>query len=151
MNGYINNRMTIYPGHLYHTMKEHKHSWQADISIWNVKIGNVCLSHIVIIHHLYTMTLFQWPYILSFSLYKKHKNNCQIKYHLTLALLVANLANAKTWKKPEKWLKPWQMGTHLRALSESFQMNTNMTGFEWFSRLIAFWFHGWKWPQHWKG
>ena len=40
-------------------------------------------------------------------------------------LLVANLANTKYFKKP------WHMGTHLRVLSESYQMNTNMTGFRW--------------------
>ena len=40
-------------------------------------------------------------------------------------------------KKSEKLLKPWHMGTHLRALSESFLMNTNMTGFGWFSKLFA--------------
>ena len=32
-------------------------------------------------------------------------------------------------KKLEKILKPGQMGTHLRVLSESFPMNTNLTGF----------------------
>ena len=53
-------------------------------------------------------------------------------YGLTLMLLVANLTNTKKCKKPEKLLKPWQMGTHLRVLSESFPMNTNMTGFQWF-------------------
>ena len=31
-------------------------------------------------------------------------------------------------QKPEKLLKPWDMGTHLTVLSESYQMNTNMTG-----------------------
>ena len=40
---------------------------------------------------------------------------------------VANLANTKLCKKPEKWLKPWQVGTHLRELIKSFPMNTNMT------------------------
>ena len=41
-------------------------------------------------------------------------------------LLVANLANTKWCRKPEKWLKPWHMGTHLRVLmiSESFPMNS---------------------------
>ena len=29
-------------------------------------------------------------------------------------LLVANLTNTKRFKKSLKWLKPWQMGTHLR-------------------------------------
>ena len=42
-----------------------------------------------------------------------------------------------TPKKDEKWLKPWHMGTHLRALSESYPMNTNMTGFSWFSKIFA--------------
>ena len=28
------------------------------------------------------------------------------------------------------------MGTHLRVLSESFLMNTNMTGFGWFSKVL---------------
>ena len=46
--------------------------------------------------------------------------------YLTLMLLVANLANTKWSKKPEKWLKPWHMGTHLRVLSESYPTNTNM-------------------------
>ena len=49
--------------------------------------------------------------------------------YLTLTLLVANFANANWCKKLEKWLKPWQMGTHLKELRESYPMNTNMTGF----------------------
>ena len=28
------------------------------------------------------------------------------------------------------------MGAHMGELSESFQMNTNMTGFKWFSKII---------------
>ena len=43
----------------------------------------------------------------------------------------------KMMQKSEKWLKPWQMGTHLILLSESFQMNTNMIGFKWFSKIFA--------------
>ena len=56
---------------------------------------------------------------------------------LTLMLVVANLANTKWCQKPEKWLKPWQMGTHLRVLGESFPMNTNLTMSRWFSTLFA--------------
>ena len=52
-------------------------------------------------------------------------------------LLVAKFANAKWCKKSEKWLKPWQMGTHLKVLGESFPMNTNMTGFRWSSKYFA--------------
>ena len=63
--------------------------------------------------------------------------------HLTLILLVADLAYMKLCENPEKWPKPWQMGTHLRVLGEIFQMNTNMTGFGWFSNVFAFLFHGW--------
>ena len=51
---------------------------------------------------------------------------------LTFMLVAANLANTKWCKKPEKWLKPWHMGTHLRALSESIPTNTSMTVFRWF-------------------
>ena len=35
----------------------------------------------------------------------------------------------KIFEKSLKWLEPWHIGTHLIELSESFQMNTNMTGF----------------------
>ena len=31
------------------------------------------------------------------------------------------------------------MTTHLRVLSECYPMNTNMTGFRWFSILFALW------------
>ena len=48
-------------------------------------------------------------------------------------LLVANLVNTKWCKKPEKRLKPWQLGTHLKVLIE----NTNMTGFRCFSNLCV--------------
>ena len=57
---------------------------------------------------------------------------------LTLMLLVANLSIQNDAKKNEKLLKPWHMGTHLRMLSESYPMNTNKTGFRWFSKIFAF-------------
>ena len=31
----------------------------------------------------------------------------------------------------------WHMGTHLRELSESYLMNTNMTGLRWFSKSLC--------------
>ena len=53
-------------------------------------------------------------------------------------LLVAKLTKYKMMqKKPENLLKPRQMGTHLRALHESYPMNTNMTGFRWFLTIFA--------------
>ena len=58
--------------------------------------------------------------------------------HLTLMLLVANLVNMKWWQKAEKWLKPWQMGTHLRVLSETIPMNTSMTGLRCFHNFLPF-------------
>ena len=59
--------------------------------------------------------------------------------NLTVMLLVVNLAKTKWHKNPEKLLKPWQMDTHLRVLSESYPMNTNiMTGFRWFSKIFDF-------------
>ena len=36
----------------------------------------------------------------------------------------------------EDLLNPWQMGTHFTVLSESYPMNTNMTGFRWFSKIL---------------
>ena len=50
---------------------------------------------------------------------------------VTLMLLVAN---TKWCKNPEKWLEPWQFGTHMRVPSESYSMNTIMTGFRLFSK-----------------
>ena len=65
--------------------------------------------------------------------------DCQLKKYtmLTLMLLVANFANTKWCKKPEKWLKPCHMGTHLRELGRSYPMDTNSTGFRWFSAVFA--------------
>ena len=60
------------------------------------------------------------------------------EWKLTLILLEANSTNTKECKKPEKSLKLWQMGSHLKVLSESFPMSTNMTGFRWFSKIFAF-------------
>ena len=53
----------------------------------------------------------------------------------TLMLLAANFANTKLCKKSQKLLDPWQIGTHLRVLSENYPMNTNMTGFRCFQRF----------------
>ena len=70
-------------------------------------------------------------------------NNIRFKFdrdpkgRLTLILLVANLANTKSCIKFKNLLKPCHMGTYLRVLSESYPMNTNMTGFRWFSKIFA--------------
>ena len=60
-----------------------------------------------------------------------------LKVFITPMLLVANLSNTKMCKNPEKLLKPWHMGTHLIVLCESFLMNTNKTGFQWFSKIFS--------------
>ena len=63
---------------------------------------------------------------------------------LTLMLLEANLDIIKWCKKPEKSLKPWHIGTHLRVLSESYLMNGNITGFRCFSKIVESLCFGWK-------
>ena len=40
----------------------------------------------------------------------------------------------KTWKMTETLV---HMGTHLSVLCEGYLMNTNMTGFKWFSKIFA--------------
>ena len=54
---------------------------------------------------------------------------------LTLMMLVAIIWPIQNNAKKTKKLKPWQMGTHQRVLSESCPMNTNMTGLRWFSKI----------------
>ena len=52
----------------------------------------------------------------------------------------------KNWK----WRKSWHMGTLLRILSESYPMNTNMTGFGRFSKIFVSLCFVQKEPQHWR-
>ena len=40
-------------------------------------------------------------------------------------------------KNLEKRMKPWHMGTHLRVLTESYPMNTNMTRFRRFAKIFV--------------
>ena len=54
----------------------------------------------------------------------------------TLLLLVATLASTKWYKNPEKWLKTWQMGTHLRVLIESYPMKPTWQGLDGFQKKI---------------
>ena len=55
----------------------------------------------------------------------------------TLMLLMANLANTKLMQKT---LKMTETLAHVysspRVLSKSFPVNTNMTGFRWFSKFL---------------
>ena len=53
-----------------------------------------------------------------------HNRVC-VKVALCCWKLILPMQNDTSWK----WLKPWLMGTHLKVLSESYPMNTNMTGF----------------------
>ena len=46
------------------------------------------------------------------------------------------MINRNVTKKADKSLKPWHMGTHLRVLSESYPINTNMTKFRWFLKIF---------------
>ena len=54
---------------------------------------------------------------------------------LAVRLLMADLTTAKWCKTPEKWPKPWHMGTRPRVLSKSFLMDTNMTRFRSSSKI----------------
>ena len=40
-------------------------------------------------------------------------------------------------KNPEKSLKPWQTGTHLRVLSEFYPMNNVMVGLRWVLEILS--------------
>ena len=68
--------------------------------------------------------------------FNRSPNTNKIKLN-TLMVLVANLTNIKYCKILDKSLKPWHMGTHLRVLSESYPMNTNMTWLRWVSKIFA--------------
>ena len=73
----------------------------------------------------------------------------QARYHLSQTFLNPYAAGGlfgqyKMMQKPEKYMKPWQMGTHLRVLSKSYQMNTNMIGLSWFSKVVGYWCFGQK-------
>ena len=63
----------------------------------------------------------QWHFAFTCLFQSSFKALVHVLYNLTLMVLVANLSNTKTWR----------MGTQLRVLSESFLMNTNMTGVRW--------------------
>ena len=52
-------------------------------------------------------------------------------------MLVANLTNTK-WCKRKKDLKSLHIATHLRLLSESYPMNTNLTWFIQFSKNFLY-------------
>ena len=56
-------------------------------------------------------------------------------------LLVAKFANKKSHKKTE-WLKPQQMGTHLRVLSESYPMKVSAIAYLKAEKLLKPWHKG---------
>ena len=77
----------------------------------------------------YICTEYRHPeiYVVYFSVIENRWHNLgliapKLKNN-NIMLLVANLAKTH--------------GTHLRVLSESFPMNTNMTGLRWFSEISA--------------
>ena len=63
-------------------------------------------------------------------------NLSQSMLNLILMLLLANLANTRWCKEPETWAHGYS--------SESFPMNTNMTGFRCFLRIFESLCFGWK-------
>ena len=61
-------------------------------------------------------------------------------------LLMADLDNTNDAKNLEKRLNPWHMGAYLRVLSNSYPMNTNIAGFRWVSKMLAYLCFGQKEP-----
>ena len=101
-------------------------SKEAAATAWTVASKNHCISQ-TSLNELFCLSPLSFiPAMLHCSL-----------YFSLYTLLVANLTNTKWCGKPDKWLKPWHMGTPLRVLSKSYLMNTNMTGFIWFSKIFA--------------
>ena len=108
---------------------------QKSVIQWFVISKFTCISHLELCH---------------IFLHTNERYNClqisNFKYqpHLTLMLLLANLANKKWCKKSWKTLETWHVGTHLRELRESFPMITNITGFRWFLKNFVYSSHGRK-------
>ena len=90
-------------------------------------------------------------YLPTFPIYLGPLQETNFFLALTPMLVVANLAYTKWCIKPERWPKPWHLGTHLKVLSSTYPLNTNMTGLRWFSEIFASVCFGRKEPQHWKG
>ena len=64
---------------------------------------------------------------------------------LTLMLLLLDKFAKTRWcENFKKWLKPWHIGTHLKVLSKSYWINTNMAGFGRFLKLFVFLWLGGK-------
>ena len=49
---------------------------------------------------------------------------------------MANFANTKWCKTPNKWLKPWHISTQLKVFCESSPMNTNTSWFRCFPKAL---------------
>ena len=65
------------------------------------------------------------------------KLNTDTEYAFNPYAVGGQFGQYKMMQKTEKSLKPWHMVTHLRVFGESFPVNTNMTGFRWFSKIFV--------------
>ena len=100
---------------------------------YNLEMKNAFISYLKESCLLFSVAHFSFYLIVCYNM----ESFTKVFAFLTLMLLLANMAKTKRCKKPEKWLKPWQMGTHLKALRESYPMSTNMTGFGCFSKIFV--------------
>ena len=82
--------------------------------------------------------LFCLPHCHFFAKFTCKRASVYVAHRLISSLTVSSSASGMTpsrlantiWcQKPEKWLQPLYVGTHLRALSGTYPMNTNMRGF----------------------
>ena len=82
-------------------------------------------------------TSIKWSCLFQHICSKSWQVSFETVLPLVVMLNVLSLSPLPRFKCGNDW-KPWHMGTHLRVHSESYPMNTNMTGFKWFSIFFAF-------------
>ena len=68
--------------------------------------------------------------------YHRWRLGSQLPVSSGQCMFIKRMSYTKWCKKPEIWLKPKHMGTHLIVLSESYPMNTNIIGFRWFPKSL---------------
>ena len=96
---------------------------------------SICLKDVIREAFLSSFTILQLI-IACPTLFNLLNIHVSLSWVSTLMLLVANFANTKWCRKPERLWKPWNMGTHLRVLGKSYSMNTDMTGLRWFQKSL---------------
>ena len=95
-------------------IKDYTHLVLCHIIFSIVCAGNFIFHHFFLLYCYKIVTVLM--FMVELKLYVLRENHC---LHLTLMLLVTKFFYLyKVMQKTEKCLKPWQMGTHLKVLSE---------------------------------